>query len=131
MVISELDQNDPWHLYGPPLDPRMLFVLAEGHVSSPPLQVLSPNMIISQLRMAMREYLQSTVAIDTDAMQVCMGLWSRVVPSKIIVSELWTYNIWGYAWGNIYRELSPLTQMRSSLVYESSSNPKNSLDSNY
>lgn len=37
--VSELDPLDPWKKYGPPPEPRLTFIISEGHMSSPPLQV--------------------------------------------------------------------------------------------
>lgn len=63
---------DPWRIYGPPPEPRMLFVISDGHVSSPPMQVLSREMVLNQLRSFMKEYLQRTVAVDLQIKRVSL-----------------------------------------------------------
>ena len=43
LCLVELDPLDPWRIYGPQPEPRTLFVISDGHVSSPPLQVSQPE----------------------------------------------------------------------------------------
>ncbi|XP_046355808.2 zinc finger FYVE domain-containing protein 26-like isoform X1 [Haliotis rufescens] len=67
---KSLDVHDRWMKFAPPLESRLLYVLSEGCVSSPPIQVLSPESMDSQLESAMKDYLSHTVEVDVNSRKV-------------------------------------------------------------
>ncbi|KAL5009258.1 hypothetical protein ScPMuIL_014839 [Solemya velum] len=62
--LFELDKSDPWSRYAPSPDPRLVFVTSSASVSSPPIQVLTPEKLREQLQSAMIKYLAETIGID-------------------------------------------------------------------
>ncbi|XP_062609221.1 zinc finger FYVE domain-containing protein 26-like [Saccostrea cucullata] len=62
----ELNKSDPWFSFALYPEPRLLFVTTTCSESSPPLQVLNPELVKSQLQSAMREYLTNCVQINKD-----------------------------------------------------------------
>ena len=63
---------DPWAQYAPlSPDPRLLFVVHTGLVSSPLPTPLSPHSLPSSLKSAERHYLNSCVQIDVAGKEVC------------------------------------------------------------
>ncbi|XP_067681511.1 uncharacterized protein [Haliotis asinina] len=67
---KSLDVHDRWMKFAPPLESRLLYVLSEGCLSSPPIQVLSPETIDTQLESAMKDYLNHTVEVDINSRKV-------------------------------------------------------------
>ncbi|GAB1601368.1 finger FYVE domain-containing 26-like [Argonauta hians] len=62
--IDALDPCDPWSLFTPRPDYRITFVISCGYASSPPLQVLTPELLSHQLEVAERSYLSNTVNVN-------------------------------------------------------------------
>ncbi|XP_064623470.1 zinc finger FYVE domain-containing protein 26-like isoform X2 [Lineus longissimus] len=76
-----LDQHDPWTIFGPPPEPRLLFLLIDGSYSSPPLQVVSSELVSQQVEMAMESYLEDAVKVHEEEKKVTlpeMLLWYRL-----------------------------------------------------
>ena len=69
-------QPDPWCQYVPlSPDPRLLYVMHDGRVSSPIPVALTPDEITSSLRSAESWYLGSSVLIDLPKKEVCIPQW--------------------------------------------------------
>ncbi|XP_035827727.1 zinc finger FYVE domain-containing protein 26 [Aplysia californica] len=68
----KLDPQDSWGQHAPPPESRLIFVLNSGCISSPPLVVLNPDHVQTQLEMAMKDYLSHTVRVSVDQERVCL-----------------------------------------------------------
>ncbi|XP_076098495.1 uncharacterized protein LOC143068375 isoform X2 [Mytilus galloprovincialis] len=78
--ISELDIEDPWNRYIPSPDPRILFVTTNCTNHSPAVQILIPELLKSQLQLAMRGYLDDGVSVNKDNRKVTIPqllLWYK------------------------------------------------------
>lgn len=70
---------DPWAKYSPTSpDPRILFVVHPGPVSSPLPVPLQPEDLMSSLKTAERHYLSSRIQIDVAAKEVWLILYMYV-----------------------------------------------------
>ncbi|XP_069118425.1 uncharacterized protein [Argopecten irradians] len=65
-AIHDIDEADPWYPYLPTPEPRLIFLTTACAQSSPPLQVLLPELLKNQLETAMNKYLDHTVLVDKD-----------------------------------------------------------------
>ncbi|XP_036363256.1 zinc finger FYVE domain-containing protein 26-like [Octopus sinensis] len=65
--IDALDICDPWSMFTPRPDYRITFVISNGYTSSPPLQVLTPELLSHQLEIAERSYLSNTVSVNVSS----------------------------------------------------------------
>ncbi|OWF55424.1 Zinc finger FYVE domain-containing protein 26 [Mizuhopecten yessoensis] len=65
-AIHDIDEADPWHQYLPTPEPRLIFLTTACAQSSPPLQVLIPELLKNQLETAMHKYLDHTVLVDKE-----------------------------------------------------------------
>ncbi|KAI8788313.1 zinc finger FYVE domain-containing protein 26 [Biomphalaria glabrata] len=75
-----LSPDDPWKKFAPLPEPRKLFAINTGCISSPPLRVLKPSTVMSQIELAMKEYLSHTVIVSAEKEKVCVPellLWSE------------------------------------------------------
>ncbi|KAH9515330.1 hypothetical protein Btru_014177, partial [Bulinus truncatus] len=77
-----LSADDPWKKFAPLPEPRILFAINTGCNSSPPLKVFQPSTVMSQLELAMKEYLSHTVFVSAEKEMVC-------VPELVLWSEKW------------------------------------------
>ena len=68
--IYHSHDDDMWLRYAPSPEPRLLFLVSFGHVSSPPLQFLKPNDLETQLSSATTEYLTNNVTINVEENEV-------------------------------------------------------------
>ncbi|CAG5123693.1 unnamed protein product, partial [Candidula unifasciata] len=67
-----LTPDDPWRMFCPVAEPRLIFALNLGCMSSPPLQVLHPDQVRTQLDKSMKEYLSHTVVISLEQERVLL-----------------------------------------------------------
>ncbi|XP_076306250.1 zinc finger FYVE-type containing 26 spastizin isoform X2 [Tachypleus tridentatus] len=68
--LFELQDLEKWKKYITDADPRLLFVLNEGTISSPKLQALSPENLNDRLERAMADYLSHYVQVDLENQMV-------------------------------------------------------------
>ncbi|KAK7103379.1 hypothetical protein V1264_018289 [Littorina saxatilis] len=71
---NKLAPDDPMSVFMPPAEPRLLFVVSDGCLSSPPVQVLEPSELSTQLDAAAKSYLSHTVRLDTEKRKVSLPL---------------------------------------------------------
>ncbi|GFR95860.1 zinc finger FYVE domain-containing protein 26-like, partial [Elysia marginata] len=67
-----LSSEDPWHNYCLHGEARLIFVINQGCISSPPLQVLKPDSVQAQLSQAQKSYLSHTVSVSTEHERVTL-----------------------------------------------------------
>ncbi|GFO26040.1 Zinc finger fyve domain-containing protein 26 [Plakobranchus ocellatus] len=68
----ELSPEDPWKKYCPSGEPKLIFVINHGCVSSPPLQVLKPDTLEAQLFQTMKSYLSHAVSVSVEQERVSL-----------------------------------------------------------
>nr|XP_006816291.1 PREDICTED: zinc finger FYVE domain-containing protein 26-like [Saccoglossus kowalevskii] len=68
--VQGISDADPWCKYAPSPDPRLLFVINTGTLSSPHVQVLNPENLNEQLSNAMLTYLNSNISVDISKYEV-------------------------------------------------------------
>ncbi|KAJ8309027.1 hypothetical protein KUTeg_013901 [Tegillarca granosa] len=106
--LYEIDTMDPWYKYIPPPEPRLLFTLTSCSQSSPPVQmpvtevkviciyikklgmkclkdvqILVPEMVNTQLNIALKEYLNHSVTVDKNR-----NTFTDIRDSKVTVPQL-------------------------------------------
>ncbi|XP_076441937.1 uncharacterized protein LOC143280973 isoform X2 [Babylonia areolata] len=77
LIISgthKLAAEDPMAVFMPPAEPRLLFVVSDGCLSSPPIQVLESDKLRSQLDSAAKSYLKHAVRLDPEKGQISLPL---------------------------------------------------------
>ncbi|BFZ12118.1 hypothetical protein BsWGS_15157 [Bradybaena similaris] len=67
-----LSPDDPWKVFCPLAEPRFIFILNLGCMSSPPLQVLQPDQVWTQLERSMKQYLSHTVIISPEQERILL-----------------------------------------------------------
>lgn len=77
LVISgahKLAPEDPMAMFMPPAEPRLLFVVSDGCLSSPPVQVLECDKLRTQLDTAAKSYLMHAVRLEPDKGKISLPL---------------------------------------------------------